>query len=111
MLFDEDFEFTIEYGLRQRLIVLFTLVRIGDGKVGNGSIELLTLSEIASDDGRLAGTGVGMGQGSATESCILVHDTGSKQLYLRLDLHVFELTDIEMPVSLTFCPAKENITC
>ena len=90
-------------------MVALGLVGVGDGEVGDGLVEYVALAQVAADLGRLAGASVGTGQDMAAESAIVAHDGRREDLDYRLDLHVLELADIELPAHGPFGPAEEEV--
>jgi hypothetical protein len=83
--FQEHFQLSCTNGLAQDLMVAFALVGVGDGEVGHGFVELVAPPKIASDLGRLTGTGVGSGQAPAAGFCVRQHRGRSEQFHEHLE--------------------------
>lgn len=104
-----NFDFPIVNSLEEYLMVAFALVRIRDGKVGNGPVEFVTPAKVTADFCRLAGTGVGASEGPAAQFGVLRHRASVEDFDEDLDLHVPELADVEMAATRASQPAQEEI--
>ena len=91
-------------------MVLFALIRIRLGEVGDGFIECVALSEIAADHHRLARSCMSMCQRPAADFRILDEQPRRKQIDLRRDFYIPKLPHIEMPAKLALGLAEENVT-
>ena len=95
---------------RERLIVQLVLVGVALGEVGDRPVELVARTQVGGDGDRVAGAGMGPGQGPAADAGIEAEAGRDHRLDLDRALHVAQLAPVEVTADVdALGPAQEDV--